>query len=142
MAGRTEKTRFMARGLKTNSDYDFQVIAVNKAMMSLAHDVSDKTDMSAVTTGTLGALGSLGLPLIIESARKGFKDSEKYDIALEHMSNTKILLLLGLSVVALPVSFALAPVTTPVLGVAIAVSAKQEWPEESDDESQVEIPTL
>ena len=58
------------------------------------------------------------------------------------MSNRKIMLLLGLSVAAFPVSIALAPVTAPLIGIAAAVRIKREQPEEFKDESQVEIPTL
>ena len=52
-------------------------------------------------------------------------------------SDTKWWCLLGLSIAALPISIALAPVTLPVLATASAAYAKQvnPEPEESDDES-------
>ena len=51
-----------------------------------------------------------------------------------NMSRTKIMLLLGLSVAALPASIALAPVTAPLFRIASAVYAKRQEPEESDDD--------
>ena len=123
-AGRTGKTRFMVRGLKTDTEYSFQVVAKNSTITSLAHGVSKETDMSPIVVGAMmGAACSVCLPQVINDL--GEIKSEK-----------KLFLLLGLSIVALPVSIVLAPVTLPIIAVAAAVHIKREYePEESEDES-------
>ena len=139
-AGRTERTRMMVRDLKSGTSYEFQVIAVNKTMMSVSSSESNSTEVSPVVATAIslgaGALCSLLLPTAIEEAQSAFKQGK--DIADTDICAKKILLFLGLSIVALPVSIALAPVTLPVFTLATAAHRKQHYrqdPEESDEES-------
>ena len=138
-AGRTKKTSFMVRGLKSNTKYEFQVIALNTTMMSVADSVPSAITLSTPLTLAEcvggGALGSLFLPMVIGNAQEAFKS--KQDFFDTSTSDTKWWSLLGLSIAALPVSIVLAPVTLPVLATASAAYAKQvnPEPEESDDES-------
>ena len=41
-AGRTKKTSFMVRGLKSNTKYEFQVIALSTSRMSVADHVESR----------------------------------------------------------------------------------------------------
>ena len=139
-AGRTEKTKLLVKGLKSGSSYYFQVIATNKTLMGLGQEEVCYTKISARTAVakgvTMGALCSLFLPLTIEMAREAFKkgSDDPFDADL---SNTKFNSLLGLSIVALPVSIFLAPVTLPVTTVtstATKLHGASEPEEDSDDD--------
>ena len=137
-AGRTERTRMMVRGLKSKTTYEFQVIGINKTVMSASYSEVGETAIlpavdNALTLGA-GALGSLFLPVVIGIAQEAFKHEE--DFSDTDISSAKMLSLIGLSIAALPVSIALAPVTIPVITVAAAAYKKQNnlEPEESDEE--------
>ena len=138
-AGRTKRTRMMVRDLISQTTYEFKVMAVNKTMMSDSSSESGSTEASPVEATAIslgeGALASLFLPTTIERAQDAFKQGK--DITGTDIG-AKALLFLGLSIVALPVSIALAPVTLPVITIATAAHTKQHYqqdPEESDEES-------
>ena len=140
-SGRTEKTKLLVKGLKSNSSYEFQVIATNKTLMSLSSDVSRETQIStAAAVGMcagggvlLGVLGSLFLPAAVGMTHEAFKEGDTE--ALEDISDTKSKLLLGLSIAALPISIVLAPVTLPVMTGAAAKWIKDlSKPEELSDD--------
>ena len=137
-AGRTERTRMMVRDLKSGTSYEFQVIAVNKTVMSVSSSEHGRTHVSpaAYTLGSVavGALGSLLLPVVIGRVQQEFK-------CQRDCTNSNVKALLGLSVVALPVSIALAPVTLPVLTLVIGTIIKKEnseLEEESADEESLD----
>ena len=141
--GRTEKTKLLVKGLKSNSNYEFQVIATNKTLMSLTSRVFLSTEIStaaAVGDGVLmGAGASLYLPITIGIAHGAFRkgDDNLLDGDDDDWSKTKAYSLLGLCIAAIPVSIVLAPVTLPVLTVASAKMVKNkvtEPEEESDDD--------
>ena len=82
----------------------------------------------------MGAGASLLLPMTIRCAHGGFVGSKD---GLGDYTNTELLPLVGLSIAALPVSIILAPVTLPILTVALAKDFKDEFSEpdeESDDD--------
>ena len=71
----------MVRGLKSNTKYEFQVIALNTTMMSVADTVPSAITLSTpLTLGELcvsgGALGSLFLPMVIGNAQEAFKSKQ------------------------------------------------------------------
>ena len=141
-AVRTNKTRALVKGLKSRTkldldqvegikdidpfvlqskiDYEFQVLAVNSTVTSLATKVSDGVEPSTAAMTTFGACtgvaGSLLLPYVIGKAMDSMENDIQFE--LNTLSDSKKKLLIGLSIAALPVSIALSPITAPVLAVA------------------------
>ena len=135
-AVRTKKTRALVKGLKSHTkfdvdgldrvyygaitDYEFQVLALNSTVTSIATNKSAQAKPSTAATTAFGASvgvgGSLLLPYLIGMA---FDDTDYVNLS---ESNKK--LLKGLSIAALPVSIALSPITAPVLAVALAKAAR------------------
>ena len=145
-AVRTKKTKALVKGLKSRTeleldgfhaiedvfnfvvleaktDYEFQVMAVNSTVTSLATKRSAEANPSTAAVNTFGvctgAAGSLLLPYAI-----GIAIEEKS--GLFNMSESNKKWLMGLSIAAFPVSVALLPITAPVLAVATAKSYKSE----------------
>ena len=153
-AVRTEETHALVKGLKsetklsfggisTDSDpigvdpiktYDFQVFAVNSTMMSLENSVSSETGLTKAAVTGLGvgtaAVGALFLPFVIGSAQEAFKEDKHFGGVA--MPRSKERFLVGLSIAALPICIALAPVTLPALALATTMLAKREVIDEGD----------
>ena len=140
-AVRTKNTKALVKGLKsrTKLEFDgleiepfmlesdrtceFQVVATNSTVTSLAMEhCSFRSEASPAAMKTFGVCtgvaASLCLPYIIGWAMKAFKEGDDFDEA--YFSGSKEKFLIGLSVAALPVCIALAPITAPVLSVASA----------------------
>ena len=156
-AVRTEKTRALVKGLKSQTkyrfegikmndppidieetaSYEFQVVATNSMVTSLETKQSSETEVTTAAIATYssaaGAVGALFLPYVIGSAQEAFKEGQ--DFAVDHfeMSDSKQKFLIGLSIAALPVSIALAPVTMPALAITTAMWAKHRVEEEQGD---------
>ena len=138
-SGRTTKRKLLVKGLKSGTLYEFQVVATNKTLMSLAEGVYVPTAHSTARTVyrcvLMGAGASLCLPMTIGVAHREFvKSRDGYE-----NTDTKVVSLIdvGITIAALPVSIILAPVTLPVLTVALAKDFKDEVAEpeeESDDD--------
>ena len=143
----TKNTRALVKGLKSNTKYkfegirysnfpvnvkssivyEFQVLAANSTVTSVAGSCGFQTEPSTkavtATAAGIGVAGSLFLPYIIGCAQEAFKAENKF--AFNDMSRSKSKLLLGLSIATLPVSITLAPVTAPVLAVATGMFVKK-----------------
>ena len=146
-AVRTKETKALVKGLKSrtelrykrfddmdpymldsNSRYEFQVLAVNSTVTSLATKrlAMPEPLTAAMTTfsACTGAAGSLCLPYVIGKGMEAFKKDWDYNDVV--LSGTKKKLLKGLSIAALPVSIGLAPITAPVLAIASAKYGRKE----------------
>ena len=142
--GLKSETKFSFGGISTDSDpievdpvktYKFQVIAVNSTMMSLENSVSSETGLTKAAVTGLGvgtaAVGALFLPFVIGSAQKAFKEDTEFGD--DDMPRSRRRFLVGLSIAALPVSIALAPVTLPPLALATTMYAKRKFKEKEGD---------
>ena len=144
-AVRTKRTRVLVKGLKSHAevefygldgvdydaknDYELQVLAVNSTVTSLATKRSSEAKPSAAAMTTFGVCAggacSLALPYAI-----GVAIDERSDV---YLSELNVELLKRLSIAALPVSIALAPITAPVLAVATAKALRNELKDDEGD---------
>ena len=135
-AVKTNKTRALVKGLKSHTkfdvdgldrvyydaktDYEFQVLALNSTVTSIATNKSAEAKPSTAATTAFGASvgvgGSLLLPYLIGMT---FDDTNYVNL-----SESKKKLLKGLSIATPPISIALSPITAPVLAVALAKAAR------------------
>ena len=114
-AARTKKTRALVKGLKSHMKYELHVTATNSLITSLASSMETETEFSgAVFAAGMSAASCLAMPLLIEVAARG---SNTHNI-----SNSGLLLRLGLCAAVLPVTVALSPVIAPVTLTLVAVS--------------------
>ena len=150
-AVRTKKTKALVKGLKSDSklEYDkkgpdcimpdtihqFQVVAINATITSLETEFFSNAEVStAAMTGVgigIGTAASFCLPYTIGRAMEAFEEESDFDSVC--ISDSKEKLLIGLSIVALPVSIALLPITAPVLAVASAKWGRNVLKEEEGD---------
>ena len=156
-AVRTEKTRALVKGLVSQTKfsfvgikaddipidmdeattYEFRVVATNSIVTSIE---AKRTSGTEVTTAALaafgsgtGAVGALFLPYVIGKAQEAFKENKDFVPDSSDMSDKKQRFLIGLSIAALPISLALAPVTMPTLAIAITMWGKHKIVEEQGD---------
>ena len=144
-AVRTKKTKVLVKGLKSHAevefygldcidydaktDYELQVLAVNSTVTSLATKRSAEAKPSTAATTTFGVCAGAARSLVLPYAI-GVAIDERSDV---YLSESNVKLLKRLSIAALPVSIALAPITAPVLAVATAKALRNELKDDEGD---------
>ena len=117
-AKRTSKTKALITELKSDSKYEFQVIATNAFVMSAGTVEGCETEGSAAElAGWFAGLSLLAFPLVVEFAAT----REKW---LNDMTVAGGLIRGGLCLAFWPVGIALAPITAPIGAVIGAVAAR------------------
>ena len=113
------------------------MIAVNSTMMSLENAVSSETSpTNAAVTGfgvATAAISALFLPYVIGRVQEAFKEDMDHAVDPTSMPRSRRRFLVGLSIAALPVSIALAPVTLPALALATTMYVKRRVKEDEGD---------
>ena len=103
---RTKKTKTLILGLKMYKSYEFEVMATNSLMMSLAESNVCVTNRSkaadATLTGVAGVIGSAFMPTLM------LMDKLDPDCHLSTAADV------GLCAAGAPLCFLLAPVTVPL----------------------------
>ena len=143
--GLVSRTKFRFSGIKVDSipidvdestTYEFQVVAINSTARSLGTKRTEETEVTTAALATVGiatgAVGALFLPYVIGRAQKAFKENENFVLDSSEMSDSEQKFLISLSIAALPISVALAPVTMPTLAIATAMWAKHKIEEDQD----------
>ena len=106
-------------------------------MTSLETNRTSETELTTAALATLasatGAGGALCLPYLIGRAQEAFEGNQDFVLGSSAMSDSKRKFLIGLSIAALPISVALAPVTMPTLAIATAMWIKHKGEEQQGD---------
>ena len=126
---RTKKTKALVKGLKWMTTHEFQVVATNSTVTSLSsgetsESIFPSSLVSAAGVGA-GAATSLFLPY---ASCEAFKQNKSYGEESQ-LTQFQSDFLIGLSIVTLPLSIALAPITAPILALATAAHFKVEFAE-------------
>ena len=127
---RTKKTKALVKGLKCMTTHEFQVVATNSTITSLASgETSESIYPSALVSAAgvgAGAATALCLPYAIGASCEGFKQNKSYG-ADSKLSQFQSDFLVGLSLATLPLSIALTPITAPIFALATAAHFKVDF---------------
>jgi hypothetical protein len=110
----TKKTKALVTGLKAHRKYEFNIIATNSLIKSLATSEECVTHLSKVVTASIG--GVLGLGVVPFAVMSWLDNSEKPKLSAAAA---------GAAAATAPLALLLAPVTVPV-GVFWGLHSKSE----------------
>ena len=127
---RTKNTKALVKGLKWMTTHEFQVVATNSTVTSLSsgetpESIFPSSLVSAAGVGA-GAATSLFLPYVIGASCEAFKQNKSYG-GESQLTQFQSDFFVGLSIVTLPLSIALAPITAPIFALATAAHFKVEF---------------